>query len=104
MLEQNRRKQLGAFFMAIWLCGWIGVSLFHGLSHAAHPEDGVTQTCVVCHLLNQPLPATVEARLAVRPAAQYEFVLEQRALDVALPIRLCAQSIVPRGPPSLLFI
>ena len=104
MLANNRSRQFGAIFMAIWLCGWIGASLFHGLSHVDHPEDGVTQTCAVCHLLNQPLPATVETRLAVRPVAQHEFVLIQRGVDVSLPVQFCAQSIVPRGPPNLLFI
>ncbi len=104
MLEQNKRRQLGAFLMAIWLCGWIGVSLFHGLSHVVHAEDGAPQTCAVCHLLHQSLPATIETQFAVRPAPQYEFVLEERAVAVTLPIQFCAQSIVPRGPPTLLFI
>ena len=100
---RNRRKQFGAIFMAIWLCSWMGLSLFHGLAHTEHPEDGVTQTCAVCHLLHQSLPATVETRLSVCPVVQYGFVLEQRAVDVALPVQFCAQSIVPRGPPTLLF-
>jgi|GEM_PF-4451490 len=90
--------------MAIWLCGWIGISLFHGLSHVAHAEDGTPQTCAVCHLLHQSLPATIETQFAVRPAPQYEFVLEERALKVVAPIRRYVQSTAPRGPPTLLFI
>jgi hypothetical protein len=90
--------------MAIWLCGWIGVSLFHGLSHVAHAEDGSPTACAVCHLFNQSLPASIETHFAVRPAPRHEVVLEERVVQAAAPIRRSVQSIVPRGPPTLLFI
>lgn len=102
MLEQNKRRQIGAVLMAIWLCGWIGMSLFHGLSHAAHPEDGATQTCAVCHLLNQPVPAQAETRLAVAPAPQFEYVLEAHDESVLCPVQAFHGCAPTRGPPLLL--
>ena len=90
--------------MAVWLCSWIGVTLFHGLSHAAHAGDHASAPCVVCQLLDQPVPATIDTRLALSSTPVFDWVDHIDAETVAFSPQHFPRNVVPRGPPALLFV
>lgn len=101
----NRKQKIGAVLMAIWLCSWIGVTLFHGLSHAAHAEnESFNTTCVVCHLLDQPAPAFINAKLALKSTPAFDCVHHIAVAFAPFVAQNLPESVVPRGPPALLFI
>ena len=101
---QNRRQKIVAVLMSVWLCSWIGVTLLHGISHAAQGDVHSDAPCVACALLHQNAPATLDFEFAPRNVAVFECAVEIRAeVSPRGPQVLCAATS-PRGPPTLLFV
>jgi hypothetical protein len=100
----NRRQKLVAALMSVWLCSWIGVTLFHGITHAAQSDTHSNAPCLTCSLLHQPAPATLDFALAPRTVRRFEFVRETRAELPLQRSQIFDGAISPRGPPALLSV
>lgn len=80
------------------------MTLFHSLSHAAHADDVAHTPCIACHLLDQPAPATIDTKIAIRQAPQFEWVCEVGVQADPTLSEHSPQSAAPRGPPALLVV
>jgi hypothetical protein len=101
---QSRRQKLVAVLMSVWLCGWIGMTLLHGISHAVQNDAHFNTPCLACSLLHQPAPATLDFTFAPRPARAFECVREIHTEAVSHRAQNFVAAISPRGPPALLFV
>jgi len=100
---QNRRRKIGALWMTVWLCGWVGMMLLHDLSHAID-SDKHHAPCAVCRVLHQGTPAAIETQLAVRAVPVFNSVGEIQTQTVSFRSQFSFAAAIPRGPPSLLLV